>query len=188
MSLWNRRARSIACCLMAASPLTARQSIPPDTLFTVFDGDTFPAMGAVGGVAVDKLGFVYVADFRNRLWRYTPGGSVEVYANGFYGSSGNAVGPQGEVYHSSVHGDDITRGNRDGSTAMWAERGLDGPVGMAVGEGGGLFVVNCRGGFVAVVRPDHEVSRLVAGPLFACPNGITLDDRGDFYVVNFGNT
>jgi len=188
MPLWTRNAVSFALCLVATVPLSAQQTIPPDTLFTVFDGDTIPGMGAVGGVAVDKLGYVYVADFRNRLWRYTPGSSVEVYANGFYGSSGNAVGPQGEVYQSSFHGDYITRVDRDGTTSMWAERGLAGPVGIAVGDSGRLYVVNCRGGYVTVVRPDHQVTRLVEGPLFACPNGITRDDRGDFYVVNFGNT
>ncbi|MEZ4411760.1 MAG: tetratricopeptide repeat protein [Gemmatimonadales bacterium] len=188
MMLWNRSARTVVLCLLAGTPLQAQRAIPPDTLFTVFDGDTIPDMGAVGGVAVDKLGYVYVADFRNQLWRYTPGGSVERYADGFYGSSGNAVGPRGEVYQSSFHGNYITRVNRDGSTELWADRGLDGPVGIAVGEGGELYVVNCRGGFVSVVRPDHEVTRLVDGPLFACPNGITRDDQGDFFVVNFSNT
>jgi hypothetical protein len=29
---------------------------------------------------------------------------------------------------------------------------------------------------------------LASGPLFACPNGLTRDDRGDLYVVNFSNT
>jgi hypothetical protein len=56
----------------SATPLSA-QEIPPDSVTTVFVSDTIPGFGAVGGVAVDALGFVSVADFRNAVWRLSPG-------------------------------------------------------------------------------------------------------------------
>ena len=171
-----------------AAPAAGQQGIPPDTLSTVFDGDTVPGMGAVGGVAVDALGYVYVADFRNSVWRYTPGGRVERYADGLYGASGNAVGPRGELYQSSFNGNAIVRIERDGTMATWVDEGLNGPVGISVAPDGGLFVANCSGQDVLRVAPDRTVRTFASGELFACPNGITRDDRGDLYVVNFGNT
>ena len=166
----------------------AQSSLPPDTIFTVVDGDTVPDFGAVGGVAVDRLGYVYSANFRNELWRYTPGGKIELFANGMYGASGLAVGPQGEIYQSSFTGSFITRIERDGRKRQYARAGLNGPVGIALGDNGDLFVVNCTGNNVARVDTLGRVAVVASGPLFACPNGITRDDRGDFHVVNFGNT
>ncbi len=164
-----------------------QSAIPPDSVTTVVDSDTVPGMGAVGGVAVDALGYVYFADFRNSVWRYTPGGPVELYASGFYGASGNAIGPRGELYQSSFHGNFVSRVDRDGTVETWVDEGLSGPVGIAAGSEGELYVCNCNAGTIARVAPDRSVSTFSAGELFACPNGITFDDRGDLYVVNFGN-
>ncbi len=169
-------------------PVAAQVSVPPDTVATVVDGDSIPGFGAVGGIAVDRLGYVYSANFRNEVWRYTPGGTVRRYAGGFYGASGNAIGPAGELYQSSFHGGYISRVARDGSVTTYADSGLTGPVAIAMGELGVLYVVDCSANAVARVDTDHTVHRVADGPLFACPNGITRDDRGDFYVVNFGNT
>jgi sugar lactone lactonase YvrE len=182
---------SVRRALIGLATLTGgvagQTAIPPDSVTTVVDSDTVPGMGAVGGVAVDALGYVYFADFRNSVWRYTPDGSVELYARGFYGASGNAIGPRGELYQSSFHGNFISRVERDGTVERWVEQGLSGPVGIAVGRGGELYVCNCSAGTIARVTPDRSVSTFASGELFACPNGITIDDHGDLYVVNFGN-
>ena len=74
---------------------------PPDSVSTVFVSDTIPGFGAVGGVVADGLGFIYVADFRNAVWRISLDGSVDKFADGLYGASGNTIGltcPQ-EWYH-----------------------------------------------------------------------------------------
>ncbi len=94
----------------------------------------------------------------------------------------------GELYQSSFHGGFISRVDRDGSVSTYADSGLVGPVGIAMGDHDALYVVDCSANAVARVDTDHTVHRLADGPLFACPNGITRDDQGDFYVVNFGNT
>lgn len=183
--------RSAGWVVIAGATLTGgaegQTGIPPDSVTTVVDSDTVPGMGAVGGVAVDALGYVYFADFRNSVWRYTPGDRVELYATGFYGASGNAVGPRGELYQSSFHGNYVSRVERDGTVETWVDEGLNGPVGIAVGSEGELYVCNCTAGTIVRVMLDRSVSTFAAGELFTCPNGITIDDRGDLYVVNFGN-
>ena len=164
------------------------QEIPPDTVTTVFVSDTIPGYGAVGGVVADGLGFVYVADFRNAVWRISPEGRVEKFADGLYGASGNAIGPRGYLYQSSFNGNYVARISRTGEVETYADEGLSGPVGIAANADGEIFVVNCTGGTVTKIDRSRRVTEFARSELFACPNGITFDDRGDLYVVNFGNT
>ncbi|MFB3113174.1 MAG: hypothetical protein ACE10G_14180, partial [Gemmatimonadales bacterium] len=58
--------------------------------------DTLPA--AVGGVTVDRAGMIYVADFRETVWKVTPDGQTSVFATGFYGASGNAIDSHGNLF------------------------------------------------------------------------------------------
>lgn len=164
------------------------QALPPDTVTTVFVSDTIDGFGAVGGVATDAFGFVYVADFRNAVWRLSPEGDVVKFADGLYGASGNAIGPRGYLYQSSFNGNYVSRISRTGEVETWVDEGLEGPVGIAISPEGDLFVANCNGGYVARVTPDRTVSEFARSELMSCPNGITFDDRGDLYVVNFTNT
>ena len=161
---------------------------PVDSVTTVFDSDSIPGFGAVGGVVSDALGYVYVADFRNALWRLSPDGELSLFADGFYGASGNAVGPMGYIYQSSFNGNYVSRISRTGDVETLASEGLAGPVGIAVAPDRNAYVVNCTGGFVARITPEGTVTEFARSPLMACPNGITFDDRGDLYVVNFNNT
>jgi sugar lactone lactonase YvrE len=166
----------------------AGQAVPPDSVSTVFVTDTIDDFGAVGGVAVDGLGYVYIADFRNAVWRVTPDGTLSKFADGLYGASGNTIGPRGYLYQSSFNGNYVSRISRTGEVETWADEGLSGPVGIAAAPDGTLFVVNCTGGTVARVGPDRSVSEFARHDAMACPNGITFDDRGDLYVVSFNDT
>lgn len=163
--------------LVAAGPAAAAPPVEVDTLVAELDG-------AVGGVAVDRLGNVYVADFGDKVWKVTPWGEVEVFAEGFYGSSGNAVDPEGDLLQSSFHGDYLDRVHRDGRVERVAS-GLEGPVGVAVGGDGTLYVTNCRGNWIARVGEDGEVSEHARSDLFACPNGLTRDGDDNLYALNF---
>jgi len=169
------------------SLLTA-QEVVPDSVTTVLVTDTIPGFGAVGGVTVDALGYVYVADFRNSVWRLSPDGQLIELATGLYGASGNAIGPRGYLYQSSFYGNYVSRISRTGEVETFASEGLSGPVGIAAAPSGDLFVANCSGGTVSRIDPDGRVAEFSRSDLFACPNGITFDDRGDLYVVNFNNT
>lgn len=41
----------------------------------------------VGGVAIDLVGNLYVADFGDIVWKITPEGQRQEFASGFYGAS-----------------------------------------------------------------------------------------------------
>lgn len=162
-----------------------RDSGPGDVgaeVFTIADS----LVGAVGGVAVDRLGVIYVADFGETVYKIQPDGRVSVLATGLYGTSGNAVGAHGELYQANFSGDYVSRIERDGSHEIFAD-GLEGPVGVAVGSEGELYVNNCRGNSVSRISPDGEVRELASGELFNCPNGIVRHPGGDLYVVNFSD-
>jgi len=177
-----------ACLALCAASAAQGQVLPPDVVSTVFVSDSIEGYGATGGVAVDALGFVYVADFANSVWRIAPDGSVRKFADGLYGASGNAIGPRGYLYQSSFYGNYVSRISRNGVVETWADEGLAGPVGIAVSPGGELFVANCSADTISRIGRDRSVVVFARSDLMACPNGITFDDRGDLYVVNFNNT
>jgi len=177
----------LGATLLLSAGGEAQEGAPTDSVRTLFVSDSVPGFGAVGGVAVDALGYRYLADFRNAVWRLSPDGLLEKFADGLYGASGNAIGPRGELYQSSFNGNYITRVERDGTMEIWVDEGLAGPVGIAVAEDGALYVTSCNGGSVQRVAPDRTVTTFVRSELLACPNGITFDDRGDLWVVNFNN-
>ena len=185
---WTCRAAMAAMLSWAWTGELAGQAIPVDSVTTVFVSDTVPGFGAVGGVAVDGLGYVYVADFRNAVWRLSPDGELVRFADGLYGASGNAVGPRGYLYQSSFNGNFVSRISRTGEVETYADEGLAGPVGIAASPEGELFVVNCTSGTVSKIDTERRVSEFARSELLACPNGITFDDRGDLFVVNFNNT
>lgn len=151
-------------------------------VFTIADS----LVGAVGGVAVDRLGMIYVADFGETVYKIHPDGRVAVLATGLYGTSGNAVGPHGVLYQANFSGDYVSRIERDGSHSIFAD-GLEGPVGVAVGPDGELYVNNCRGNSISRISPEGVVEELAASDLFNCPNGIVRHPQGDLYVVNFSD-
>ncbi|MDX1642866.1 MAG: tetratricopeptide repeat protein [Thermoanaerobaculia bacterium] len=177
----------VAATSIVAPALLAAQPELADTVGTLELSRELDARGNLGGVTIDRLGFVYVANFRDALWKISPEGDVELVTRGLYGSSGNAVGPSGELYQANFFGDTISRISRTGEVARFADEGLEGPVGIAVADDGTLYVCNCRGNFVAAVSPSGTVSRLVEGDFFACPNGIVFGPDERLYVTNFNN-
>lgn len=179
------RCLGIALALVAAAPVAVRaqeEGSAAAEVFTIADS----LVGAVGGVAVDRLGVIYVADFGETVYKIQPDGRVAVLATGLYGTSGNAVGPHGELYQANFSGDYVSRIERDGSHTIFAD-GLEGPVGIAIGPDGELYVNNCRGNSVSRVSPDGEVDELASSDLFNCPNGIVRHPSGELYVVNFSD-
>lgn len=141
-------------------------------------------IGGVGGVTVDGLGIIYVADFGERVYKVHPDGRVSVFATGLYGSSGNAIDSQGRLLQSSFTGNFIARIERDGEVSILA-RGLEGPVGLAVDSSDNAYVTNCRGNALSRVTPHGKVEPFSESSLFNCPNGITFGPDGNLYVVNF---
>jgi hypothetical protein len=55
----------------------------------------------VGGVTIDMIGNVYVADFGDIVWKVTPEGQRTTFVSGLYGTSGNAIDNQGHLLQAS---------------------------------------------------------------------------------------
>ena len=139
----------------------------------------------VGGVSVDAVGNLYVADFGDIVWKIPPEGQPQVFAQGLYGSSGNAVDHQGNLFQSSYYGDFITKIDRTGHTTLFTSSGLKGPVGIAVDSTtGDLYVANCRGNYIARIGSDGVAATFAQSELLKCPNGIAFDSAGQLYVVD----
>ncbi len=141
----------------------------------------------VGGVTVDLVGDLYVADFGETVWKISMEGERRVLATGLYGASGNAIDGQGNLLQANFYGDSITKIDRQGEAKPLAT-GLSGPVGVVVDrKSGEIYVANCRGNSIAKVAPDGSVTPFASSDLFKCPNGIALDRDGTLYTVNFRN-
>jgi DNA-binding beta-propeller fold protein YncE len=141
---------------------------------------------SVGGVTVDAVGDLYVADFGDIVWKITPDGERHVFASGLYGASGNAIDNDGNLLQSSFYGNSITKIDRNGQAKLFVTSGLNGPVGIAVErQTGDIYVANCRGNSIAKIAPDGGVSSFAKSDLFKCPNGISFGPEGNLYVVNY---
>src|SRR5205814_7874463 len=141
---------------------------------------------AVGGVTIDALGNIYVADFGETVWKITPEGERHVFASGLYGASGNAIDNEGNLLQANFYGDSITKIDRKGQATPFVTSGLSGPVGIAVNkQRGDMYVANCRSNSIAKVAKDGAVSSFAKSDLLNCPNRICFDREGNLYVVNF---
>ncbi len=146
------------------------------------------ATGRIGGILMDNYGYLYVANQDEGLWKIYPSGEVKLFAEGFYGSGSGAALRNGDVLWSSFRADKIFRIERDGTVHLFADEGLDGPVGIAVTRRGDIYSVNYRSSYISHITPDGEVTEFVRDDRFDGPNSISADQDGNLYVVNLGNT
>jgi len=125
------------------------------------------------GVAVDGSGNVYVGDYNNhRIRKITLGGVVSTVAG--VGEAGKARGV--------------------GTKASFNE-----PVGLAVDEGGNVYVADRNNHAIRKITPDGIVDTLAGSgnPDFAdgeglaasfnTPHGVAVDESGNVYVADAGN-
>lgn len=145
------------------------------------------ARGNLGGITIDRLGYLYVANFRDAVWRISPEGEVTELTRSLYGASGNAIGRRGDLYQSNFFADTISRIARTGEVSLFAAEGLAGPAGLAFDSAGLLYVCNCTGNSLSRVTADGRVEPFAQSDLFACPNGIVAGDDDHLYVTNFNN-
>src|SRR5256886_1798184 len=87
---------------------------------------------STGGVTVDALGNIYVADFGEIVWKITPEGKRDVFASGLYGASGNAIDHEGNLLQANFYGESITKIDRKGQAQPFATSRLRGPVGSRI--------------------------------------------------------
>jgi DNA-binding beta-propeller fold protein YncE len=143
---------------------------------------------AVGGVTIDLVGNIYIADFGDFVWKITPEGERHEFASGLYGASGNAIDKEGNLLQSNLYADSITKIDRKGQAKAWVTSGLSGPVGIAVdSRTGDVYISNCSGNSIARIAMDGAISSFAESDLLRCPNGISFDGGGNLFVVNFRN-
>src|SRR4029078_4211502 len=129
--------------------VSVRAEIKIRSLTNVIEGH------AVGGVTVDLVGNIYVADFGDTVWKITPEGKRDVFASGFYGASGNAIDHEGNLLQSNFYGDSITKIDRKGQMKPFVSSGLSGPVGITLNrQTGDVYVANCRSNSIAKIATD----------------------------------
>lgn len=145
--------------------------------------------GWVGGVTTDQVGYVYIADFVNTIWRFNPAnGHMERFSDGYYGASGITLDRKGNLYQASYYGHSISRLNRNGISEMFVDEGLNGPVGMVFNQENELLVCNCNDQSIKKVDTEGVVSDFARSEFFNCPNGVTIDPQGNIYVVSFSGS
>ena len=161
-----------------------RRVSPTGTITTVagtgvagFSGDGGPAtqarLGTVSGLAVDKQGNLYIADFAQaRVRKVSASGTITTIAgtgtSGFSGDGG--PGARAKIYQ---------------------------PMGVAVDRSGNVLIAD--GYRVRMVRPDGTIGTFAGsnatrlgdgGPATAAalshPRGVAVDARGNVYVTEFG--
>jgi DNA-binding beta-propeller fold protein YncE len=180
-SFFLRRSRALLFALpLIFADVAAHAQAEIRSLTGVIEGH------AVGGVTIDLVGNLYVADFGDFVWKITPEGERQVFASGLYGASGNAIDHEGNLLQSNFYGDSITRIDRNGQAKPFVTSGLSGPVGIAINrQTRDVYVANCRDNSIAKIAVDGTVSSFAKSDLLRCPNGISFDRQGSLYVVNF---
>jgi sugar lactone lactonase YvrE len=129
-----------------------------------FEGDGGPAsfarLNEPWGVAVDKAGSLFIADFENhRIRKVTPDGIIRTVAgNGTRGFSG------------------------DGGPATSAQ--LNGPSGIAADDAGNMFIADSLNDRVRKVTPDGGIHTIVSSAYVFNPDSVVVDAAGNLFIAN----
>lgn len=141
--------------------------------------------GVIGGTTVDPQGNIYNANFSEAVWRTEPDGETVLLNDEFTSASGNLALPDGDLLQGDFTENRIYRIARDGSRTVFAEEGLDGPVGMVQRPDGDIIVANYRGKFLARVPKEGGVAEVVLRDnRLQGPNGVTIDPEGNIYIAD----
>ena len=157
------------------------------TVETIQLSTPISALGRLGGISIDKLGTIYVADFRDKVWKVAPTGETSLLASGLYGSSGNTIDNRGNLIQSNFYANSVVRIDRSGNLSLISSENLNGPVGVAVDENNNIYVCNCSGNTITKIDSNGLSAIFSQSDLYNCPNGITFGPTNELYVTNYHN-
>ncbi len=151
---------------------------------------------ANGGITIASDGDIIVAEYGNyvseggtRVFRFTPDGESTLIAENIgFSNSGNDFDSAGNLIQASWNSGRLTRITPEGDASLLAIS--PGPVGVVVAPNDDIFFTQCREGdrirripasfvFGDIVENFSEHSS------FNCPNGLTMDENGNLYTVNW---
>ncbi len=153
---------------------------------------------ASGGLKIGPDNSLYAANFGisldmangTQVWRVGMDGSVELFATGLSGASGNDFDSQGNLFQSNISAGTVSKITPTGQVSTFATIGISCNVGIVIDENDNLFICNCcstNGNTIRRVTPGGQSSQYSSSGLYFCPNGITADGNGNLYVSNFSN-
>jgi sugar lactone lactonase YvrE len=178
------------------------------------------------GVAVAKDGTVYVADAgeSNRIRMISPDGNVSTLAGGkegfadgigtaasFNTPSAIALGPSGDLFVADTGNNRIRKITPDGNVSTVAGNGtagyvdgpiataqFNGPIGLAVSEGGDVYVADTYNDVIRMITTEGQVTTIAGAgapgfadgeqksALFDTPSGIVIVNK-TLIVADTGN-
>ena len=192
----------------------------------IFRDGKQPGFSDPFGVAVAKDGTIYVADAgeSNRIRKITPDGNVSTLAGGSEGfadgvgssasfntPSALALGPGGDLFVADTGNNRIRKITPEGQVSTVAGDGtagyvdgpaakaqFNGPVGLAVSEGGDIYVADTYNDVIRMVATEGQVTTIAGGgtpgyadgeqkaALFDTPCGILIVNN-TLIVADTGN-
>ena len=150
-----------------------------------------------GGVKFGPDGNIYIGNYGDglqnsngtQIWKYTiSNGDLTQFATGLSGASGNAFDSQGNLFQSNIGNSSISKVTPTGNVSFFSSTGITAPVGITIDENDNLYVCNCGDNTIQKITPSGVSTLFSSGLLFSCPNGITQDQEGNFYVTNFNGS
>lgn len=144
------------------------------------------SLGGIGGVSVLNDGRIILSNFNKHVWRVTPAGAVTLVTDEMSLASGNTVLSDGRILQADFGQDAILILSPDsGVEGVFADAGLDGPVGMDQTADGHVLAANFEGGFIAKVPSAGGAAEVFAThEKMQNPNGIIIAPDGFAYVAD----
>lgn len=156
---------------------------------------TLAEIVAHGGITVHPNDDIYIGEFGSlfntaltgtRVIRVTPDAQVSTFASGLgFSNSGNDFDSQGNLLQSAFSSNRIWRIAPDGTATSFAN--VAGPVGIVIDSNDNIFVTSCSNQpSILRIPAGSSTPALFAQDIgFNCPNGLTMDDQGNLYTLNF---
>jgi uncharacterized protein (TIGR03437 family) len=137
-----------------------------------------------GGVAVDSLGNIFIADTGNGAIRKVGmDGTITTLLRGFGAPSGVAVDVVGNVYVADE--DSVFKSDLGGNTTRLGS-GWNVPWALVVDEAGDVYVADSHAHRIRKISPDGSAIS-IPGTGLTFPLGVALDSAGNLYIADAGN-